>query len=75
MAKSKQAQVLTYLKKHPRGITGRQAYFQFNLYRLSSAIFRLRQQGYDIRTAMDEEVDENGETVSYARYYLYRGKV
>lgn len=62
MAYSKKQQVLNYLQSG-RGVTGHTALYHFGLYRLSSAIHRLRQEGHTIHTEM---VEDEGE--SYAKY-------
>ena len=66
--KSKKAQVLAYLKRNKRGITGIEALQKFGLYRLSDAIFRLRNEGYNIVTDMVQPDDPD--EAPYARYYL-----
>lgn len=66
--KSKKAQVLAYLKRHKRGITGIEALQKFGLYRLSDAIFKLRNEGYNIVTDMIQPDDPD--EAPYARYYL-----
>ena len=63
---SKKAQLLAYLQRTKRGITGIDALRKFGLYRLSGAIHELRSEGYDIKT--DMMTREDGTT--YARYYL-----
>ena len=40
--------VLDYLKSHKKGITSKQAFEMFGATRLSSIIFQLRKQGYNI---------------------------
>lgn len=69
MAKvSKKAKVLKYMQTHRRGITGIEALQKFGLYRLSDAIFKLRNEGYNIVTDMIEPDDPDESP--YARYYL-----
>jgi len=46
-------------------ITGKQAYLKFGLYRLSSVIHRMRQEGHPINTI---SITQNGET--FAKYKL-----
>ena len=46
---SQKEQVLKYLKEH-ESITSIQAFKKFNVTRLSSIIFNLREEGYDITT-------------------------
>lgn len=65
---SKKSQVLAYLKRNKRGITGIEALQKFGLYRLSDAIFRLRNEGYNIVTDMVQPDDPD--EAPYARYYL-----
>lgn len=64
--KTKKSQLLAYLQRSKRGITGLEALRKFGLYRLSGEINRLRNEGYDIKTEMMTR--EDGTT--YARYYL-----
>lgn len=73
-AQTKKQKLLNYLYAHRRGITGKEAWLNIGLYRLSGEIKQLRDAGYNIVTSMEEEVDENGNTVRYARYYLGRQK-
>ena len=68
MKQTKKAQVLAYLQRSKRGITGLEALRNFGLYRLSSAIHELRSEGYDIKTEMMTPDDPNES--KYARYYL-----
>ena len=63
---TKKAQLLAYLQRSKRGITGLEALRIFGLYRLSSSIHELRSEGHDIKT--DMMTREDGTT--YARYYL-----
>lgn len=62
MAYSKKQQVLNYLQ-HGKGVTGHTALYHFGLYRLSSIIHKLRQEGHTIHTEMVEDGDER-----YAKY-------
>lgn len=71
---TKKEKLLNYLLTHRRGITGLEALHHIGLYRLSGEIKQLRDAGYNIVTSMEEETDENGNTVKYARYYLGRQK-
>lgn len=68
MKQSKQTQLLKYLQTHRRGITGIEALQKFGLYRLSSAIFKFRQKGYNIVTDMVQSDDPD--EAPYARYYI-----
>ena len=68
---SKKSKVLHHLQTKKRGITGREAWKLYGLYRLSDAIFKLRREGYNIVTSIEEEEDEYGNKVNYARYYLH----
>lgn len=71
---TKKEKLLNYLLTHRRGITGKEAWLNIGLYRLSGEIKQLRDAGYNILTSMEEEVDENGNPIRYARYYLGRQK-
>lgn len=62
MPYTKKQQVLNYLQSG-RGVTGHTALYHFGLYRLSSTIHKLRQEGHTIHTEM---IEEDGET--YAKY-------
>lgn len=69
MAKvSKKTKVLKYMQTHRRGITGIEALQKFGLYRLSDAIFKLRNEGYNIVTDMVQPDDPD--EAPFARYYL-----
>lgn len=69
---SKKSKVLHHLQTRKRGITGKEAWNLYGLYRLSDAIFKLRKEGYNIVTSIEETEDQYGNKVSYARYYLGR---
>lgn len=69
---SKKSKVLHHLQTRSRGITGKEAWNLYGLYRLSDAIFKLRREGYNIGTSIEETEDQYGNKVSYARYYLGR---
>lgn len=69
---SKKSKVLHHLQTRSRGITGKEAWNLYGLYRLSDAIFKLRKEGYNIVTSIGEEEDKYGNKVSYARYYMGR---
>lgn len=63
--KSQNAEVLAMLKKRREGITALDAMTELNIWRLAARIKNLRDQGYDIRTEMEEH--QGGK---HARYYL-----
>ena len=67
---TKKQKILQHLKTRKRGITGQEALRLYGLYRLSGEIHELRKAGYNIKTEMMEEVNENGDKVTYARYYM-----
>ena len=67
---SKQDKVLNYLKNHKKGITQMTAIERFQAYRLSSIIYRLKQQGYNIVTNMEYHENQDGYICGYARYFL-----
>ena len=70
MKKTKKAQLLAYLQKRKRGITGQEALLKLGLYRLSVEIHELRKEGHNIQTEMMEREEEDGSITRYARYYL-----
>lgn len=63
---TKKAQLLAYLKRNKRGITGLDALRKLGLYRLSGEIHALRNEGHNIKTEMMTREDGT----QYARYYL-----
>ena len=63
---TKKAQLLAYLQRSKRGITGLDALRKLGLYRLSGEINKLRSEGYDIKTEMMTREDGT----RYARYYI-----
>lgn len=69
--KTKKQRLIEYLKSHKRGITGKDAYKKFGLYRLSGEIHQLRKAGYNIVTSMEEKEEADGTITPYARYYLH----
>ena len=66
----KKQKLLKWLQTHKRGIDGQTALREIGLYRLSGEIHELRKAGHNIKTEMMEYVDENGDKVTYARYFL-----
>ena len=67
---TKKQKLLKRLQTHKRGIDGQTALREIGLYRLSGEIHELRKAGHNIKTEMMEYVDENGDKVTYARYFL-----
>ena len=67
---TKKQKLLKWLQTHKRGIDGQTALREIGLYRLSGEIHELRKAGHNIKTEMMEYVDENGDKVTYARYFL-----
>ena len=67
MAISKKSMVKSALE-NGRKVSGASAWRDFGLYRLSSAIHKLREEGLNIETVM---VDRDGET--FAEYRLANG--
>lgn len=65
---SKKAKLLKYLQTHKSGISGKDAWIKFGLYRLSGEIHQLRKEGYNIRTRMVQPKDPNES--EFAVYYL-----
>ena len=65
---SKKAKLLKYLQTHKSGISGKDAWLKFGLYRLSGEIHQLRKEGYNIRTRMVQLKDPNES--EFAVYYL-----
>lgn len=51
-------------------LTSQLAWENWGVTRLSAIIFRLRRQGYDISTSIEEHVNRYGEPVRYGRYKL-----
>lgn len=66
--KTKKAKLLNYLLTHKNGISGKDAWLKFGLYRLSGEIHQLRKQGYNIQTRMVQPKDP--EESEYAVYYI-----
>ena len=66
---NKTREVLKYMRENS-GITSMEAFKLFGATRLSSLIFSLRKQGYDIETIDMECTDRYGHLVRYAKYVL-----
>lgn len=66
--KTKKAQLLNYLLTHKKGISGRDAWIKFGLYRLSGEIHQLRKEGHNIKTVMVQPKDPDES--EYAVYYI-----
>ena len=71
---TKAKQVLKHLQTQ-RSITQLDAVKLYGAYRLSSIIFRLREQGYNIVTMNESTKDRNGNNCNYARYVLKAGQI
>jgi len=69
MRVTKTQQVLEHLKDKG-SITSWEAIQQYGATRLSSIIFNLREDGYDIETRIEVTKDRNGNTCQYANYIL-----
>ena len=67
---TKKQKLLKWLQTHKRGIDGQTALREIGLYRLSGEIHELRKAGHNIKTEMMEYIDESGDKVTYARYYI-----
>lgn len=70
---NKTREILKYMQEHD-GITSMEAFKLFGATRLSSIIFSLRKQGYDIETIDMECVDRYGHICRYAKY-VYIGEL
>lgn len=68
---SQNKQILRYLQTHKRGITPIDALNKFGCFRLSARIADLRGLGWDIRTDLEPNVNNEGR---HARYFLMEGK-
>lgn len=70
MAKDKTFRILDHMKEHG-SITPQEALNKFHVFRLASIIYNLRTRyEYDIETFMEEGKDADGNSVTYARYFL-----
>ena len=61
--------VLKHMQEHD-GITSMDAFHQYSITRLSAKIFNLRKAGYPIKTYDETYKNEDGDSVTYARYRL-----
>lgn len=61
--------VLTHLRAY-RSMTAIDAE-RMHIHRLSGRIYDLRHEGHDIETKMEVKKNEEGATVSFARYVLH----
>ena len=68
--KSQKSEVLKYMKSHKKGITSLQAIQLFGATRLSDIIFKLRKDGYEIRTEEVTTKNRYGHSTTFARYIL-----
>ena len=67
---SQNKEILRYLMTHRRGITPIDALEKFGCFRLSARISDLRELGYDIRTDLEKNTNNDG---YHARYFLMEG--
>lgn len=70
---SQNGMILAYLQ-NGHTLTQAEAISLFGCYRLGARIFEIREQGFDIRRSMEQNVNRFGENVRYARYWLAGGK-
>ena len=70
MGATQTSDILRYMRRHPEGITQRQAAKLFGATRLSSIIFNLKAQGHRIETVIETERSRYGRTARYGRYVL-----
>ena len=61
--------ILNHLRDY-QTITSMEAFSKYGCTRLADKVFRLKKEGYDIRTIMIEDTNRYGDTVRYAKYYL-----
>lgn len=70
MSDNKTKRIIAYLQEHG-SITPMDALQKFHVFRLASIIYNLREHYlYPIETVMEEGKDAEGNTVTYARYFL-----
>lgn len=69
MKESQKDRILGYLEDECGGITPIEALNKFGCFRLADVVFKLRRDGYDIKTT---DVHQNGKT--FARYFLMTGE-
>lgn len=67
---SQNKMILKYLQTHKRGLTPIDALNKFGCMRLGARISDLRELGYNIRTDMEKNTNNNGR---HARYFLMEG--
>ena len=61
--------ILRHLKEH-KYISTFEAFNEYNITRLGSRIWDIKQMGYDIGSDMISRKNLRGEVVSFKRYYL-----
>lgn len=67
--------VLRHLrKKGARGITSMEAFRLYGITRLSGRIFDLKEEGYVIDSERISKKNENGASVTFAKYTLIKDK-
>lgn len=66
--------VLKYMRDNPHGITPMEAWRTLGIYRLSDAIFKLRNQKHAIVTDTVDVHNRFDERCKVARYYLVEAK-
>ena len=67
--KTQKSEVLKYMQTHT-GITSIQAIEKFGATRLSDIIFRLRKEGYEIKTEQITRKNRYGHATTFAKYSL-----
>lgn len=67
---TQKARILRHLQTHKRGLNPLYAWQKYGVYRLSDVILRLRRDGYEIATDIEEVVNQFGEKCKVAAYRL-----
>ena len=66
-----ESDVLKYLKRATRkGLTPKEAWDMFSVYRLAAVIFRLRKRGYNITTTIEKRPNKKGKMRDVSVYRL-----
>lgn len=62
--------LLSYLKRHKKGISTLEAVVKLGILRLSERCRELEAQGYNIVRQYEKKIGTYGHTVKYMRYWL-----
>lgn len=71
---TQKGKILRYCAEHG-SITVREAFEKLHINSPTKRISELRKAGYDVQTITESKEKDNGETVTYKRYFIQAGEM